>query len=77
MVKWPSVHWMSSAIAPKHIPPAIIQYANTRGADRVMFASDYPLLTHDRCLGEAVNIAFRDATKLTRFLSTNADTLFF
>ena len=77
MVKWPNVSYMTSAIAPKHIPAAIFQYANTRGADRIMFASDYPLLTHERCLGEAVSLPFRDAEKLAKFLSGNATALFF
>jgi hypothetical protein len=77
MVKWPRVHYMSSAIAPKHIPRPIIDYANTRGADRVMFASDYPLLTHERCLREARALPFKDADRFTRFVATNAGALFF
>ena len=77
MVKWPNVSYVSSAIAPKHIPPAVISYANTRGADRVMFASDYPLLTHERCMAEVVNLPFRDQEKLDKFLSVNAGVMFF
>jgi predicted TIM-barrel fold metal-dependent hydrolase len=77
MVKWPNVHYMSSAIAPKHIPGAIIDYANTRGADRVMFASDYPLLTHERCMREARALPFKDAERFTKFVATNAQALFF
>jgi uncharacterized protein len=77
MVKWPNVHYMSSAIAPRHIPRAIIDYANTRGADRIMFASDYPLLTHERCMREARALPFRDQTRFTKFVATNARALFF
>jgi predicted TIM-barrel fold metal-dependent hydrolase len=77
MVKWPNVSYMSSAIAPKHLPPAILAYANTRGADRIMFASDYPLLTHERCMGEVVTMPFRDAEKLEKYLSVNAGVMFF
>jgi hypothetical protein len=77
MVKWPRIHYMSSAIAPKHIPSQIVYYANTRGADRVMFASDYPLLTHARCMDEVRNLPFRDAERLTKYLASNAETLFF
>lgn len=77
MLKWPNVHYMTSAIAPKHVPPAVLQYANTRGTDRIMFASDYPLLTHERCLAEAVSLPFRDAEKLEKYLSVNARVLFF
>jgi len=68
---------MSSAIAPRHIPRAIIDYANTRGQDRVMFASDYPLLSHERCMREASALPFRDAGRFDRFVAGNAGALFF
>jgi uncharacterized protein len=77
MVKWPNVHYMSSAIAPRHIPRAVIDYANTRGQDRVMFASDYPLLTLERCMREARALPFRDADRFGRFVAANASALFF
>ncbi|WP_309224747.1 amidohydrolase family protein [Mycolicibacterium sp. CBMA 234] len=77
MVKWPGIHYMTSAIAPKHIPPAIIAYANTRGADRVMFASDYPLLTHERCVRELRELPFRDSERFAKFVGGNAGRLFF
>ena len=77
MVKWPRIHYMTSAIAPKHIPPAIIAYANTRGADRVMFGSDYPLLTHQRCMDEVRALPLRDSDRFTKFVARNAQRLFF
>jgi predicted TIM-barrel fold metal-dependent hydrolase len=52
-------------------------YANTRGQDRVMFASDYPLLTHERCLREARALPFRDAGHFAKFVAANAGALFF
>lgn len=76
MVKWPNLYYMTSAFAPKHIPAQIIQYANTRGADKVMFGSDYPLLTHARCAAELVNLPFRDETRFGKFISGNAQRLF-
>ena len=42
MLKWPGLHYMTSAFAPKYYPKAIIDYANTRGADKVMYAGYYP-----------------------------------
>jgi predicted TIM-barrel fold metal-dependent hydrolase len=77
MVKWPNVHYMTSAIAPKHVPKAILQYANSRGIDRVMFATDYPLLTHERCLREATALPFRDQARFDKFIASNARALFF
>jgi hypothetical protein len=77
MLKWPRVFYMSSAIAPRHIPPAILQYANTRGRDRVLFGSDYPLLTHERCAGEIAALPFKDAERRREFSAANAERLFF
>jgi uncharacterized protein len=77
MVKWPNVRYMTSAIAPRYIPRAIIDYANTRGADRVMFASDYPLLTHERCMREARALPFKDQDRFAKFVAGNAQALFF
>ena len=53
MLKWPGLHYATSAFAPKHYPKAIIDYANTRGADKVLYAGYFPMgLTprahHDR-----------------------------
>lgn len=77
MIKWPNIHYMTSAIAPKHIPPQVIYYANTRGTDRVMWASDYPLLTPERCMREARELPFRSQEHFDRFVSANAARFFF
>jgi len=77
MLKWPNLHYMTSAFAPKHIPRPIIDYVNTRGADKVMFASDYPLLTLDRCMREAVELPLRDQDRFEKFVARNAEALFF
>ena len=36
MIKWPNLHYSTSAFAPKYYPKAIIDYANSRGSDKVM-----------------------------------------
>ena len=77
MLKWPNLHYMSSAIAPKHLSKHIIDFVNTRGADRIMFASDYPLLSHERCMREAANLPWRDADRFHAFVAGNAQRLFF
>jgi predicted TIM-barrel fold metal-dependent hydrolase len=41
-----------SGWSPKYFPPQLVQYANTLLADKVMFGSDYPLLTPDRWLAD-------------------------
>lgn len=77
MVKYPNLFYMTSAFAPKYIPKVIIDFANTRGADRIMFGSDYPLLSLARCTREAVELPFRDQERFDKFISKNAQALFF
>ena len=43
MLKWPGLHYSTSAFAPKHYPKAIIDYANTRGADKIICAGYFPM----------------------------------
>jgi predicted TIM-barrel fold metal-dependent hydrolase len=61
MLKWPGLHYMTSAFAPKYYPRAIVDYANTRGPDKIMYAGYYPMgLSIDRIFAELPGVAFRD-----------------
>lgn len=77
MLKWKNLHYMTSAFSPKHIPNSVIHYLNTRGPDKVMFASDYPILSWDRCRREIEEIEFRDEETKRKFLHDNAARIFF
>ena len=72
LLKWPNLYYMSSAFAPKRIPPQILHLTNTRGADKVMWASDYPLLTFERCAREIEEMAFKDDARRQQFGRDNA-----
>lgn len=72
MLKWPNLSYMPSAFAPKHYPKAIIDYANTRGADKIMYAGYFPAgLTLERIFTELPNVPFRDHV-WPKFLRENA-----
>ncbi len=72
MLKWPNLYYSTSAFAPKHYPRAIIDYANTRGAEKVMYAGYFPAgLTLERIFGDMPNVPFRD-TVWPKFLRENA-----
>jgi predicted TIM-barrel fold metal-dependent hydrolase len=46
---WPNLYHMISAYPPSRYPAELVTFANTRrGSKKVMYASDYPLLTFDR-----------------------------
>ena len=38
LLKWPNLYYSTSAFAPKHYPKDIIDFANTRGADKIIYA---------------------------------------
>jgi uncharacterized protein len=72
MLKWPGLHYMTSAFAPRYYPRAIVDYANTRGADKVMYAGYYPMgLSLERIFAELPEVPFRDHV-WPKFLRENA-----
>ncbi len=75
MLKWEGLYMMTSAFAPKHYPQEFIHYMNTRGADKVMFATDYPLIPYDRVVREIDDLPLRDHV-WEKFLRGNAQRVF-
>ena len=76
MLKWPGLYYMPSAFAPKYYPKAIIDYANTRGADKVMYAGYHPMgLTLERIFKEMPDVPFKDHV-WPKFLRDNAVRVF-
>ena len=76
MLKWPGLHYSTSAFAPKHYPKAIINYANTRGADKIIYAGYFPMgLTLDRIFAELQDVPFK-AEVWPKFLRENAMRVF-
>ena len=72
MLKWPNLFYSTSAFAPKYYPKAIIDYANTRGADKVMYGGYFPMgLTLDRIFSEMPDVPLRDEV-WPKFLRENA-----
>lgn len=76
MLKYANLSLMTSAYAPKYLPPQLIQFMNTRGQDKIIFASDHPVLSMERCVREAAALDLRDGV-LDKYLYKNADRLFF
>jgi uncharacterized protein len=72
----PSVPWQDAAIAvaqhkanvyidlsgwsPKYFPPQLVRAANTLLKHKVLFGSDYPLLTPDRWMADFAKLEIRD-----------------
>jgi uncharacterized protein len=76
MLKWPGLYYMTSGFAPKYYPTAIVDYANTRGAEKVMYAGYYPMgLSLSRIFAELPHVPFREHV-WPNFLRENAVSVF-
>lgn len=76
MIKYPNLYYMTSAFAPKHYPKEIIDYANTRGAEKIMYAGYFPMaLSLDRIFSDMLAVPFREHV-WSKFLNENAKRVF-
>ena len=59
----PQVYIDLSGWSPKYFSPTLVQYANTLLKHKVLFGSDYPLLTPDRWLADFEKMPIRDEVR--------------
>jgi predicted TIM-barrel fold metal-dependent hydrolase len=72
MLKWPNLYYSTSAFAPRYYPRSIIDYANSRGADKILYAGYYPMgLSLERIFAELPNVPLKDDV-WPKFLRENA-----
>ena len=64
--------WMDlSGWSPKYFPQSVVRYANSLLQDRVLFGTDYPLLTPERWLADFANVPSKDSVR-SKILLENA-----
>jgi predicted TIM-barrel fold metal-dependent hydrolase len=73
--KHANFYLMTSGFAPRYIPDEVIHYMNTRGRERVMWASDYAILPFDRAVAEGLALPLREGVK-RRYMRENALAVF-
>jgi predicted TIM-barrel fold metal-dependent hydrolase len=72
MLKWPNLYYSTSAFAPKYYPQEIIGYANTRGADKIIYGGYFPMgLSLERIFSDMPLVPFKDEV-WPKFLGQNA-----
>ena len=76
MIKYPNLHLMTSAWAPKYLPQTLLHYMRTRGKQKIIFASDAPMLSITRTVTEALQLDLPPEV-LDNYLYGNAQRLFF
>src|SRR5215471_14572716 len=67
----PGVYIDLSGWSPRYFPPQLVQYANTLLQDKVLFGSDFPLLTPDRWLADFAGLPIKDEVR-PKILKLNA-----
>jgi predicted TIM-barrel fold metal-dependent hydrolase len=76
MLKYRNLRLMTSAWSPRRLPDSLIHFLNTRGQERILFATDSPVLSMERCVSEASALDLRPGV-LDRYLFSNAQSFFF
>ena len=59
----PNVYIDLSGWSPKYFPEILVQYVNTRLKHKMLFGSDYPLITPDRWLADFEKLPIRDEVR--------------
>jgi predicted TIM-barrel fold metal-dependent hydrolase len=75
LLKYPNLYMMTSAYLPKYLPSELIHFMNTRGQDKVMFATDFPFLPFDRATAAAKALPLRPGA-LQKYLHDTARRVF-
>lgn len=76
LLKYANLRIMTSAWSPKRLPESLLHYMRTRGKDKVIFASDWPVLPMRRVVPEALALDL-PAEVLDNYLYRNAQEFFF
>ena len=67
----PNVYIDLSGWSPTYFPPQLVRYADALLQDKVLFGSDYPLITPDRWLADFEKLAIREQVR-PKILKQNA-----
>ena len=73
--KFPNLYIDTSAYKATRYPADFVEFMRGRGAKKVMFGSNYPMLTASACLEGVENLGLSEAAK-QQFLSDNARRVF-
>ncbi|CAJ1414354.1 unnamed protein product [Effrenium voratum] len=73
--KFPNFYIDTSAYVPERYPAALVEYMRGRGAKRVLYGSNYPMLQHQQIYQQLDKLKLSDET-LALFLRGNAQRVF-
>ena len=73
--KHENVYIGSDAYAPKYWPDSFVHYLKTYGQDKVIFGTDWPVISPERAMDEIKQLGISEPV-MGKFLSTNAKRIF-
>lgn len=76
LMKYRNLRLMTSAWSPKRLPDSLIHFMRTRGKDKIIFGSDWPVLRMSRVVPEALALEL-PGDVLDNYLYNNAQEFFF
>jgi uncharacterized protein len=76
LIKYNNLRLMTSAWSPKRLPESLLHYMRTRGPNKVIYGSDWPVLRMRRVIPEARALDL-PAEVLDNYLYNNAEEFFF
>ncbi|MGE0384947.1 MAG: amidohydrolase family protein [Gammaproteobacteria bacterium] len=75
LVKHPNVYLMTAGFAPKYLPQQLVRYMASRGREKVMWSSYYPIMTVERTLREGRELPLKPEA-MQGYLGDNAARVF-
>ena len=73
--KHENVYIDTSAYLPRYYPPQLLHYMKTYGQDKVMFGTNFPMLSLEKCVQQVDELGLADDVK-AKFLFQNAQHVF-
>ena len=69
--KHPNVFIATTAHAPKYWDRSLVNFINSRGSNKVLYGTDFPVLSHEKSLGQINELGLKIESK-AKLLSENA-----
>ncbi len=73
--RFPNVYIDTSAYKPSRYPPELVQFMKSKGKHKVMFGTNYPMISPQACLEQLPDLAL-DEEQSALFLNQNARRVF-
>ena len=73
--KHENIYTAGDAYAPKYWPKSFVHYANSYGSHKVMFGTDWPVISPERAMTEIKSLGLRDVSR-NKLLRENAERVF-